>query len=68
MDLTAIFSNDQLALMGCFGALVASGLIAAVSFRFGPAHREQRSSEGQYRSRVVPIPAVAETVTDRKAA
>lgn len=68
MDLTAIFSNDQLAVLGCFGALVACGLIAAVSFRFGPAGREQRSAEVQLRSRIVPIPARADASSDRKAA
>ena len=45
MDLTSIFSDDQLAVMGCFGALAVCGLIAAVTFQFGPAGRQSQQSE-----------------------
>ncbi|HIK90370.1 MAG TPA: hypothetical protein EYG03_00045 [Planctomycetes bacterium] len=37
MDLSAIFTDDHIAVMGCFIALTACTLIAAVSFHFGPA-------------------------------
>ena len=37
MDLSAIFSDDQIAIIGCFLALSACGLVAAISFHFGPA-------------------------------
>ncbi|HIE97086.1 MAG: hypothetical protein ABGZ53_33695 [Fuerstiella sp.] len=37
MDLSAIFSDDQIAVIGCFIALTACGLVAAISFQFGPA-------------------------------
>lgn len=47
MDLTSIFSDDQLAIAGCFLALIGCGLIAAVSFHFGPAGRQPKSTIGQ---------------------
>ena len=40
MDLTAIFSNDQLAVIGCFGALAVCGLVAAITFHVGPAGKK----------------------------
>ena len=40
MDLTSIFSNDQLAVIGCFGALAVCGLIAAITFHVGPAGKK----------------------------
>ena len=46
MDLSAIFSDDQIAVIGCFAALSACGLVAAVSFHFGPAGKvSQQGSE-----------------------
>ena len=49
MDLTAVFSNDQIAVLGCFGALATCGLIAAMTFHFGAAgknsHSVQNNSE-----------------------
>lgn len=41
MDLSAMFTNDQIAVLGCFGALMTCGLIAAISFHFGPAGKNQ---------------------------
>ena len=41
MDLSGVFSDDQMAVIGCFFALAVCGLIAAVSFQFGPAGRDQ---------------------------
>lgn len=51
MDLTSIVSDDQLAILGCFGALLVCGLIAAISFHFGPAGKKStntlRSRDGR---------------------
>lgn len=53
MDLTAIFSNDQLAVIGCFGALAVCGIVAAITFHVGPAGKKSiensRSSRLQLR-------------------
>lgn len=43
MDLSAIFTDDQLGILGCFGALLACGLVAAVSFHFGPAGKTSQT-------------------------
>lgn len=47
MDLQSVFSDNQLAVLGCFLALGVCGTIAALSFRFGPAGQKshQNSSE-----------------------
>lgn len=37
MDLSAAFTDDQLAIIGCFAALAFCGLMATVSFHFGSA-------------------------------
>ena len=37
MDMSAMFSDDQIAVMGCFVALAACGLVAMLSFHFGSA-------------------------------
>ena len=42
MDLSTMFSDDQMAIMGCFAALAVCGLIAAISFRAGPAGQQQK--------------------------
>lgn len=58
MDLFAGFSDDQIAVIGCFGALAVCGVIAMISFQFGPQGkkgqpatrlplREQSSTESQ---------------------
>jgi hypothetical protein len=43
MDLSGIFSDDQIAIFGCFAALAVCGLIAAISFRLGPAGQQKNS-------------------------
>ena len=48
MDLTTIFSDDQLAVMGCFGALAVCGLIAAITFQFGPAGRQSQEGHASH--------------------
>ena len=44
MDLSAVFSNDQLAVLGCFAALAVCGIIAAVTYHVGPAGRKSQPS------------------------
>lgn len=41
MILLSIFTDDQTAILGCFGAIAVCGLIAALSFRLGPAGKPQ---------------------------
>lgn len=43
MDVASMFSDDQLAVLGCFFALAVCGLIAAISFRLGPAGQLKQS-------------------------
>lgn len=42
MDLSAMFSNDQVAIMGCFAALAVCGLMAMVSFHLGSAGKSSQ--------------------------
>ncbi len=49
MDLSSLFSDDQLAVMGCFLALAVCGAIAALSFRFGPANKPAAADSLQFR-------------------
>lgn len=46
MNLSGIFSDDQMALVGCFLALAVCGLISMISFHFGPAGRKSRTEPG----------------------
>ena len=46
MDLTSMLSDDQVAVFGCFGALAVCGLIAAISFHFGPAGKKSDTQIG----------------------
>ena len=62
------FTDDQLAIIACFAAIAVCGLIAAVTFHFGPAGK---SSQATPATRSVAFPAAAKTDTqtqDRKAA
>lgn len=70
MDLTALFSDDQIAVMGCFFALATCGLIVAASFRMGPAGKQRDSAGTASAGRIVPAAARATTSksVDRKAA
>ena len=45
MDVSGMFSDDQMAVICCFGALAVCGMIAGLSFRFGPAGREQNPAQ-----------------------
>lgn len=67
MDLSS-FSDDQLAIMGCFAALAVCGFIAMISFHFGP---QGKKSQGPDTIRMPPRDAAqpANSQTDsRKAA
>ena len=54
MDLSAMFSDDQIAVIGCFVALAACGLVAAVSFHFGPAGKVSQQGDASLKMDVVP--------------
>ena len=45
MDLSSMFSDDQLAVLGCLVALTACGLIAMVSYHVGPAGRGKKNND-----------------------
>lgn len=45
MILLSIFTDDQTAILGCFGAIAVCGLIAALSFRLGPAGKSQTTTQ-----------------------
>lgn len=44
MDLTSAFTDDQLAVMGCFAALAVCGLIGMISFHFGPQGKQAQNT------------------------
>ena len=54
MDVSGIFSDDQMAVIGCFLAIAVCGFIAALSFQFGPAGRQQKQIEAT-RSRTISV-------------
>ena len=54
MDVSGMFSDDQMAVIGCFFALAVCGLIAALSFHLGPAGRQQNQSNTP-RNRRLPL-------------
>ena len=49
MILLSIFTDDQTAILGCFGAIAVCGLIAALSFRLGPAGKSQTTQQSTIR-------------------
>lgn len=53
MDLQSMFSDNQIAVMGCFAALAVCGTIAGLSFQFGPAG--QKSTKKPSSTRIHPI-------------
>ena len=67
MDLSAMFTNDQIAVMGCFAGLAVCGLVAAITFHFGPAGKISQHTTAESLS----FPAknrVNDTTDSRKAA
>ncbi len=45
MDLSNPFSQDQMAILGCFAAMGVCGLIATLSFKLGPAGQQTRTEQ-----------------------
>ena len=73
MDVLAEFSDDQVALMGCFAALVCSGAVMSLSYYLGGHARGKSqvphlSAAGEEtRARVLKMPANSKR-SKRKAA
>ena len=69
MDVSGLFSDDQMAVIGCFLALAVCGLIAAISFHLGPAGRQQKQIDAA-RDRMLPLENVHDQTQrqDRRAA
>ena len=68
MDLSATFSDDQLAIMGCFAAMCVCGLITAVSFHFGSAGKSSQPSHQTQSLAFPPTIQNESTTRDKKAA
>lgn len=69
MDLTSTFTDDQLAIIGCFGALAACGLVAMITFHWGPQGRKQQSQQpNSVRIPVAQEKAAQDSQDSRKAA
>lgn len=56
MDLQSVFTDNQLAVIGCFLALGVCGAIAGLSFRFGPAGQKGREDSSTAR-KIHPLPS-----------
>ena len=54
MDVSGMFSDDQMSVIGCFAALAVCGLVAALSFHLGPAGRQQKQIDAAH-NRTLPI-------------
>ena len=69
MDLSGVFSDDQMAIIGCFGALAMCGMIAALSFHLGPVGSQQKEMDVA-RNRTLPLetPRTQIPQQDRRAA
>lgn len=70
MDLQAMFSDNQIAVMGCFAALAVCGAIAGLSFQFGPAGQKstKKSSSPGIHSISSGMPEAQESDETRRAA
>ncbi|MEZ6126570.1 MAG: hypothetical protein R3C49_25895 [Planctomycetaceae bacterium] len=44
MIFSAALSDNQIAIMGCFAALAACGLLGALTFHLGPAGRQDQTA------------------------
>jgi uncharacterized membrane protein YdfJ with MMPL/SSD domain len=69
MNVSGMFSDDQMAIIGCFTALAVCGMIAALSFHFGPSGREQKQIEAR-RKQSLPLQKLQDQAQhqDRRAA
>lgn len=45
MDVSSVLTNDQVAVLGCFVAIAVCGLVAALSFRLGPAGHQAKTQK-----------------------
>ena len=54
MDVSGMFSDDQMSVIGCFAALAVCGMVAALSFQLGPAGRQQKQIDAA-RNRTLPL-------------
>lgn len=68
MNLLNMFTDDQLAIGGCLLALAACGLIAAVSYHFGPASRDSRGESSSLPMQPASTQKRSSTAEDRRAA
>ena len=69
MDVSGMFSDDQMAVIGCFMALAVCGFIAALSFQFGPAGRQQKQIDAtRIRTFTAERPQAKPQHQDRRAA
>ena len=69
MEVSGVFSDDQMALIFCFGALAVCGMIAGLSFHFGPAGSQQKQMDST-RSQTLPLQKLQDQTQhqDRRAA
>jgi len=69
MDVSSMFSDDQMAVIGCFVALTVCGMIAALSFHLGPAGRQQKQIDAiDNRTLPLEMPLDQKQRQDRRAA
>jgi hypothetical protein len=68
MLLANILSDDQFAIVGCFAALAVCGLIAMISFHFGPAGQKKTSGPASLRMNSTQSKQTAAEVQERRAA
>ena len=61
MTLLSIFTDDQTAIFGCLAAMAGCGLVAALSFHFGPAGKDQK-----LRQTTIPMNSAPPTDSARK--
>lgn len=47
MNISELLTDDQIAIVCCFGAVMVCSLIAGISFRFGPAGRQGADAQGR---------------------
>ncbi len=66
MNLLSMFSDDQLAVFGCFLAIAVCGLVATLSYRLGPAGQKKSQTFTMPMNAARPAPTT--TVQDRRAA
>lgn len=66
MDLRALLSDDQIAVIGCFVALGACGLVAMLTYHFGSAGK--KSQQPSTNLKFQPSATTSRPADSRKAA